>query len=513
MDFSKLSTPIKEQLIGESSRVDQLEGSGSFSQPIGSVPIQVIGTGGKVRHAGTFSQSNPYAAQIAEATNNKDRDALYERSVNWEADRANLLEQRQYDDPVNQVARMRAAGINPDLVGSGGSGGVSSGSSAVQPQTIGQAKMSNAYDNTQMALDGVNTAMSVVQTICGFALSSQQFFEAVSTFPTRNSILQSQDKLAQTQATIAAGTQDSTIEAVNASNTSSASLGFMQQVVQATSLFSKDMTRDQRKKLLTSAGFSDSEGVDKLLDAVEVYETNPLVKEQYDSAQLAANERASEVSVFDTSYINQLNELKKRIDLDSYGAEAIRQSMLHAVASLVDTPDNVESIAAGEVSANAVNQERNQFILGEIKSQARSVYKRIMLKAAQVKDLESQRQDIISKSWSKKVFGKLSNAQQLAVKSLDAQIAMLESAANSELSGIYDIAMQAAKQQFVYNYGTYFGTGEIVKPFAFITPELRFSNAMFSSFNSPTPISETNFVNSFMKLFTSSMSLFTSSIK
>lgn len=488
---------LAEQVQAE---INQREGAGSFAQPIGSVPIQVVGTGGKVRHAGTFSNTNPFAAQIAAATNNQDRDALYEKAVNWEADRANLEEQREYDDPVNQVARQRAAGINPDLAGSGGSGGVSSGSSAVQPQTQGATKMSNSYDNTQIALDGINTAMNVVQTCGGFALAGQQFFEAVSTFPTRKNILQNQEKLTNTQATIASETQGSTIEAVNATNKTTAALGFMQQVVQATSLFSKDMTRDQRKKLLTSAGLADDIGVDKLLDAVEVYETNPVVKEQYDAAQLAANERASEVSVFDPRFINEVNEMKKKIDLDSLGAEAIRAGMAEAVAMLVATPENVETIAAGETSSNAVNQERNQFILAEIKSQARAVYKRTMQKAGQINDLKKQRQDIIDNSWSKKFFGRLSNEQQLAVESINTKIAMLEGAANSELSGIYTIAMQAAQQQYIYSYGTYFG-GEIAKPHAFIAPELQFSNAMVSSFTAPTPISESNFVDNFVKIF------------
>lgn len=478
--------------------IDQMEGAGSFSQPIGSVPVEVRDDIGRVRHAGTFSQDNPYAAQFAAATKNQDRDALYERAIGWEADRATLLEQREYDDPVNQVARQRKAGINPDIEGSGGS--VSSGSSATQPQTQATTEMSNAYDNTQIALEGINTAMNVVQTCGGFALAGQQFFEAVSTFPARKNVLQNQEKLSSTQATVAAETQDSTIGAVNASNKTSAALGFMQQVVQATSLFSKDMSRDQRKKLLTSAGLSDAEGVDKLLDAVEVYETNPAVKEQYDAAQLAANERASEVSVFDTTYINAINELKKSIDLDAYGAEAIRQSISRSVAALVATPENIESMAAAEVTNNAVNKERNKFILDEIKSQARAVYKRISHKADEIKKLRKQRQDIIDGSWSRKVYGKLSNQQQLAVSSLDQRIAMLESAANSELSGIYTIAMQAAQQQYVFNYGTYFG-GEISKPFSFITPELRFGNAMVSSFTSPTPIAESSFVDSFVKIF------------
>ena len=168
---------------------NQSEGAGSFSQPIGSVPVRVVGKHGKVRHAGFFSTNNPYALQINPATSNQDKDALYEKAVNWEADRANLLEQREYDDPVNQAARERRAGINPDLQGSGGSGGVSSGSSAVQPQTQGQTKFNNAYDNTDKVLSGIDTAASAISAFTSGYTGIVTSLDTLFTLPSISSLV------------------------------------------------------------------------------------------------------------------------------------------------------------------------------------------------------------------------------------------------------------------------------------------------------------------------------------
>lgn len=132
---------------------------------------EVYGTGGKLRHVGQFSPNNPYLSQLNLATNNADKDALYAQALEWEADNATLLEQRDYEDPFNQLARQRRAGINADIAGgsSGGSGGVSSGSAAQQADTQSGAKYSNVYDNATMVMEGFNTAANIVTSITGFA--------------------------------------------------------------------------------------------------------------------------------------------------------------------------------------------------------------------------------------------------------------------------------------------------------------------------------------------------------
>lgn len=151
--------------------------------PIGVVDergiTDVYGTGGSVRHSGAISKNNPYYSSLMMASNNQDKDALYELAIQWEADNANLQEQREYDrkvleeqreydSPLSQVQRAREAGINMDLTGGSGSGsGVSSGSSAqLTPREIddqtGQTKFKNSYDTANTVFNGINTAANVI---------------------------------------------------------------------------------------------------------------------------------------------------------------------------------------------------------------------------------------------------------------------------------------------------------------------------------------------------------------
>ena len=118
------------------------------------------------RHAGQFSSNNPLLKQLAVATNKQDIDALYEQAVQWETNYSILQEQREYDLPENEIQRQRDAGINPDLTGGSGSGGIGSGNAEMNP-IQGQTKFSNSYDNTDRVLAGVNTAAGAVSSFAG----------------------------------------------------------------------------------------------------------------------------------------------------------------------------------------------------------------------------------------------------------------------------------------------------------------------------------------------------------
>lgn len=153
--------------------------------PVGSVNereyYDLYGSAGGFRHAGYFSQDNPYLKSMRVAPTNKDQDALFERAMEWEANRQTLLEQREYDDPSNVVARQRAAGINPDLEGASSSGLSSAGSSAQQQPIQAYSHYKNAYDDTAEVLNGINTGVNILSSVTGFATSAFDLYKGIST--------------------------------------------------------------------------------------------------------------------------------------------------------------------------------------------------------------------------------------------------------------------------------------------------------------------------------------------
>lgn len=73
------------------------------------------------------------------------------------AERQEAAYQEWYNSPAQQVARDRAAGLNPDLVGL-------SGTEAGDTQVNPNSPIAGMPTNGQVAMEAINTAMSVIQT-------------------------------------------------------------------------------------------------------------------------------------------------------------------------------------------------------------------------------------------------------------------------------------------------------------------------------------------------------------
>ena len=150
------------------------------------------------RHAGTFRSDNPYLQNLKQASTKQDEDALYELAVKSDAElaqyereradrRADLEEQRAYDDPLAVVARQRRAGINPDLAPAGASAGASAG--AGHSQVVSMPSLDTPTDNTtpfasgSLMLQGFQVASSLIGSIASFGSSVVGAVDTISMLP------------------------------------------------------------------------------------------------------------------------------------------------------------------------------------------------------------------------------------------------------------------------------------------------------------------------------------------
>lgn len=449
---------LKEMVQAE---ISQREGAGSFSQPIGSVPIEVVGTGGKVRHAGTFSNTNPYAAQIEAATNNKDRDALYERAIGWEADRANLLEQREYDDPVNQVARQRAAGINPDLAGSGGSGGTSSGSSAVQPQTQGQSQFSNVSGNiadgvsiAQTAFQGIESVMSSLNLFTSAMNGINSFREAKKTFESRKQIVDNQATITGVEADVAEQTKGSTIKARNAMNGITVANSLLSQAVDMASMFTPDMNEDEKLSLCKSIGYDDKQSQD-LVSAVSTLNKTPQFKDLHNRRQMLLNESEGMKGHYSTKYFSDMSGFNTQFNLDVAEMNAYTAKFDKLVNSLIQTDENAANIAEAEKLSNANNVEKNRIIRDELKSVANAISKKLEHRAKLVKKLKEERA-ALEKKYEKtgnpffdKFLPDMPPEVEARIDAIEQQIGTIETRSNMDLDVLYQVATRFASTKYL----------------------------------------------------------------
>lgn len=213
----------------------------------------VYGRYGKERHRGNFSSDNPYYKQMQSANNNADLDALYSQAVEWEADRRALEEQRAYDDPLAQLQRQKAAGINPEIAGGssgGSSGSISSGSSAQQADTQSGATYSNVYDNAQTVFDGFNSAANLVSSLATAGSTVVGAIDTLSTLPARRS-------LAEISADVASRSADSVVSLSKGQATAqhlaniNSTIGFIENIG---SLFSQESTDEDITTFLQGVG-------------------------------------------------------------------------------------------------------------------------------------------------------------------------------------------------------------------------------------------------------------------
>lgn len=260
----------------------------------------VIGSLGAVRHAGIFTENNPYVAQFNSATTNEDRDALYAQAVEWQANYYNTLESREYNDPMADIQRKRKAGYNPDLAGasgvsrSAGASGAPVGSSVTSPQS--GVSYSSAYGNVSAISQGVTSACDLVSTIASFGTASIDAVEKIRTMPSRVS-------LAESQAYIADQTKDNIVESHKYSNVQQR----LSLVNQLSSFFTPDSSSDDYVNILGTLGFGETE-IPNLENAIREYHTNPAYKASYENSIKEFNDNSAYNAVYTPQVQNDLYE-------------------------------------------------------------------------------------------------------------------------------------------------------------------------------------------------------------
>lgn len=252
--------------------------------------VNVRGTYGKLRHRGNLSPNNPYRSQLALASTNADRDALFELAVKWEADRSQdewqleqnrqiLEEQRSYDDPTARIARERRAGINSDIAG-GTSAGSSGGSSSMPYQapdsdvTDSNARFFNVYDNVSSVTSAIGTTIDFIKTASSL----------VSGF----TLLPSQLRISNAQADLAEGTLDAA-QSLARSQASSAELSALNDridfVGRLSSFVQPNSDESTVRNLFSSLGVP-AENMDSVYGLYNHYKNSDSMQSEYNERQL-----------------------------------------------------------------------------------------------------------------------------------------------------------------------------------------------------------------------------------
>lgn len=422
---------------------------GDFITPVGSTPgyTEVIGVGGKVRHAGVFSDDNYYASILGMSPNNKDSDALFERAVEKEADIATwkmqqeyarevLLEQRSFDDPSAQISRERRAGINSDLIG--GTGGSSSGGASAQ-QTVptmsdvtAQTKFKNAYDDTAEVFNGINTAVNVISSVANFGTSIAQSIRSLATLPSSIRAINAQNSVVSTTADdiIAISGDDrlkSDLSIINAGAETLARLS---------GLIIPESTDDEINSLLSSTGIS-ADNVDSYRNAIRYLHKNPQVLADFEEGKKRQNELSEFNKAYTPEVIGDMITQGMRIKQAQLNFQEDYNNFQAKVAEYINTESNARNSA--EITADSLALK------------AKSIKRDLQVYVDNINQIviEEKRIDKLIDLYKKDVIGKRkyrsnwTDADYLVLDALRSQKAELHALGSNELENLYTISRTA----------------------------------------------------------------------
>lgn len=456
-----------EEVEQRESDRNSREGAGSFTQPVGSVPIEVIGSGGKVRHAGSFRVDNPYAAQIATATSNQDRDALYERAIEWEADRSNyefqleqnrdiLQEQRQYDSPAEVAARMRQAGYTGNSTTAGSAGG--SSSAQQQPLAMadqsGQTKFSNSYDNTSLAFEGINTVSNFITSFTGAISTLNSFHESLATFSDRKTYQHNQARMSEVSASIAEETKEDAVSVAKTTgrlHTAQLANDYIDQLGEIATLIPRDTKDEDIPSFLTDIGYDQDTAI-KLAKGIQRIRQSDAMQNYYNENELAKEDSEAKLPVYTSERLQPLHEFLIQARIDEATSSAIIADFNKKFAELFYTDTNAQSAANIETSKLAVSAQQTELLRKNLISLANQIDKRNISRAKFVDKLSKRRDAIEAEgkklNWRGRAKGL--NANQIAeIESIDTRISYVESLANEELGQIYSAMSSYFAQQYL----------------------------------------------------------------
>lgn len=432
-------------------------------------------------HTGVFSENNPYFIQLKTADqgvgNKADVDALYERSVEWEADQVNYerqkadaaelrAEERAYNSPLQQLQRDRLAGINSDLPG--GSASSSSGGTSSQvplpsmADQQGQTAFGSFEADRQATLQGVSAGASILASIGSFATSVGNFIKTMSLLP-------SEVSMSNTAAYVADATKD---DAVSLSRQSVAS-GNMQGIRDSlglvhglSQLVTPETTDKDATALLSTLGLS-ADDIPNYLSSIRQAHANPNFKNYFESAEKELRDNEAYNEAFTSELLVHHYQTSAQIQQLQDDYTFHRTKLEASIAALLDTSQNAETIAATE-SANYQDK------YNRVKHELTAYANRLSAQNQAIKDLEIYRQAIFDRAEKEK---RTRTPYEVALcNGYNNRIAAFRMLGYAEMSNIYSMMQSAARADL--NYAIQFSRG-MLKPQIGLKNDIYFNQMTF----------------------------------
>lgn len=331
----------------------------SFINPVGSVDVNKdMNLAHNLR--GTLRDDNPYLSSLL-MTHNKDQsDWLLKQGTDYDASVQAMYEKASLDfalsDPAVEIARQRAAGINPDYTG-GSSGGASSGS-AVSGQNIQVASNASTTPSESEHLQW----QSAAQMLSSLSSLGNTIVSAVDTFsslPSRIQLNKSQSNLADKQANLIDQQTPHLVSSAMHSSNSAFTESAMQNLAmyaKLANMFTSETPDSDISALLQTLGYT-PDVIPGHLQNFRNYQSNPQIQKFYSDNRLEARKAAERNRVYSVSMYGQEVQNQQKITSRAQNLELLKSNFQNSLYSVLNTEGVGQSLAhniASEVDNQAM---------------------------------------------------------------------------------------------------------------------------------------------------------------
>lgn len=450
----------------------------------------------------SLSSNNPMLGFLYQAHNKTDYKRILTQAIQWEANlnknalementRALRDEQRQYDDYLSQVQRMRGAGLNPDLLGVSGSGsGGGSGVSAPAMDGTDLTDLSTPIEQAQAASGVISSVASLGDMLTGGISSITDTIQSIKNF---DNVLRS----SSAEAGIAES-QEELFRSTLPIQKAEASLGLASKLASIYP-FDKDdkgasvlPTLEQVSSFAKKFGIDDPAFNDLLFDVIG----NPRYQSLYDDLQHNANQSRANVISRTFDYYHKISERQKQIDLiNADSAFYLGQFESNFNQLLSESGIAQKEVANMEKEQDVLSQDlRNQsesakLIAQQLKRDSEAFDNQLRFVREQILELVKLK----SKYKSNREF-MLSSEGVTEISRIDQEIAMLKGFGSQMLQDAKGVVSDVQRRLYLYNSigitGRQSVSGKII-PYSSILPSdwtqdqrqaVNFSNYFFDDY-------------------------------
>lgn len=398
---------------------------------------------------GSWSPNNPVVPQFPNARNRAELISMREAALEWEIEQANReiqkeddaelrAEEREYNSYSAVNARMRQAGMNPDLLGSSGGSGGSGSSYPISPdfQDADLEDMPNPYRTAETVFSGISSLGGLVSSVTTGLTQGLDFVRMFQTMPDYKRAAKSAAEISANQSAL------SSLELANQS------LMFAGSVADSLNP-DQEITDNVIRNAIANTGYNDTD--DQMFNTTKRLINTPEMRARYDDMKVRArNSRAMEMH-YTFDLFDKIAGFQVKTDAALAEYDALESQFNLWIEDLYATKENAQQVGANmnesldlESTGISFESEKLNQARKEYENYIRGYCEQLSFTKQQINNLEARLAEYYKAEQTSAVIAEIASMQ--------VHLSELRSLGTRKMSEVYGIAKRIARDDYLADY-------------------------------------------------------------